>query len=90
MLTCKELTEIVTDYLEGRLHFMEWIGFQLHVGMCRHCRAYLRQMKMTIRTAAELPPAPIPPEVRDELLKRFRNWKRTSGEREPGPETPER
>ena len=80
MLTCKQLTEIVTDYLEGRLHFMEWIGFQLHVG----------QMKMTIRTAAELPPAPIPPEVRDELLKRFRNWKSTSGEREPGPETPER
>lgn len=75
MLTCKELTEIVTDYLEGKLPFGKRLAFQMHVGMCRHCRAYLRQMKLAIRTSAALPVPPPPPEVREELLRRFRDWK---------------
>jgi len=76
MLSCKELTEIVTDYLEGRMSLMDRLLFQLHVGMCRHCRAYLRQMKLTIRTLGKLPAEPIPPGAREELLRRFQDWKR--------------
>jgi predicted anti-sigma-YlaC factor YlaD len=78
MLTCKELTELVTEYLEGRLSFMDRVRFQMHIGMCRHCRAYLRQMKLTIATMARLPDDPIPPETRDALLERFRDWKKKS------------
>lgn len=76
MLTCREITELVTDHLEGRLSFMERVRFQLHVGMCRHCRAYLRQMKATIRALARLSLESVPPELSDELLRRFRTWKR--------------
>ena len=76
MLTCRELTELVTDYLEGRLVFGQRLRFQLHIGMCRHCRAYLRQMKTTIRALGRLPQEPIPPELAEDLLQRFRNWKR--------------
>lgn len=76
MLTCREVTELVTDYLEGRQSFVERLRFNLHLGMCRHCRAYLHQMKRTIRTLGRLPSEPIPPDVRDLLLERFRNWKR--------------
>lgn len=75
MLSCKELTELVTDYLEGRLPFWQRMSFQLHLGMCGHCRAYLRQMRLAIRTAGKLPAGPIPPEVREQLLLRFRDWK---------------
>jgi anti-sigma factor RsiW len=71
MLTCKELTEIVTDYLEGRLSFTQRLQFHMHVGMCRHCRAYLRQMRMTIRTLGKLPDEPMPEAVRDALLEHF-------------------
>ncbi len=74
-MTCKELTELITDFLEGHLSFGEWIRFQLHIGMCRHCRAYLRQMRMTIRTVGQVPADPISPEVCDELLVRFKEWK---------------
>lgn len=84
MLTCKELTEIVTDYLEGRLSFMQRLQFHMHVGMCRHCRAYLRQMKMTVKTLGKLPDEPIPPGVRDELLERFRSV-RPGGGSSPAP-----
>lgn len=74
MLTCQGLTELVTDYLEERLSFMDRLRFRAHIGMCRHCRAYLDQMKQTIRVLGKLPADPIPPDVRDELLACFRRW----------------
>ena len=74
-LTCRELTELVTDYLEGRLSFSQRVRFQMHLGLCLDCRAYLRQMKQTIRTLGGLPAEPIPPHIQEELLRRFRNWK---------------
>ena len=75
MLTCQELTELVTNYLERRLPFSQRVAFQLHLGMCRHCRAYLHQMKRTIRTLGELSSEPIPLDVRDKLREQFRTWK---------------
>jgi len=75
MLTCKELTELVTDYLEGRLPLGSNLSFRLHVMMCRNCREYLREMKIIVRTLGALPPDPIPPEISDQLLVVFRNWK---------------
>jgi predicted anti-sigma-YlaC factor YlaD len=76
MLTCQELTELVTDYLEGRLSIGQRLRFELHIGMCSHCRAYLRQMKQTIRAIGELPEDSVPPEALNQLLQRFRDWKR--------------
>ncbi len=76
MLTCKEITELVTDFLEGRLSLVQRLRFQFHLGMCRHCRAYLRQMRITVRALGLLPSEPAPPEVSEELLRRFRNWKK--------------
>ncbi len=76
MLTCQELTDLVTDYLEGRQTLVQRLRFQMHVGMCRHCRAYLRQFKQTICTLARSPREPIPADVQQALLERFRNWKR--------------
>jgi len=76
MLTCQEVTEVVTDYLEGRQSLMQRLRFQMHLGMCRHCRAYLHQMKSTIDAVGTLASGPMPPPVSQELLERFRNWKR--------------
>lgn len=74
MLSCQELTEVVTDYLEGRMRFVDRVRFRLHVGMCRDCRAYLKNQRVIIRAVGQLPPEPMPTEVRDELLERFRGW----------------
>lgn len=41
--------------------------------MCRHDRAYLRQLKATIRALSILPVEPAPPELSHEILRRFRN-----------------
>lgn len=84
--TCREMAQLVTDYLEGSLTFRERIRFQLHLGLCFACRNYLRQMKYTIATLRHLPPDPIPPHVKDELITRFRNWKYQSTHSPPKPE----
>lgn len=73
-MTCQELVELVTDYLEGRMSLAERLRFQWHLGVCRNCRRYLQQMRLTIQTLGALPPESIPPEVQDDLLKRFRTW----------------
>lgn len=65
----------MTDYLEDRLSFMDRLRFRMHIGMCPHCRAYLNQINQTVRTLGHLPAEDIPPDVRDELLQRFRSWK---------------
>lgn len=78
MLTCRELAALITEYLEGALSVPDSVRFQLHLGMCADCRAYLRQMKQTVSVLRELPPEEaIPSPVRDELLARFKNWKRS-------------
>jgi len=74
-MTCQEFVEIITDYLEGTMPFWERVRFHLHLGLCLGCRVYLRQMRQTIHTLGRLPEEPVPPVVREELLKRFRTWK---------------
>ena len=74
-MTCKEVTEAVTDYLEGMMGLDQWVRFQMHLGFCLGCRIYLQKMKSTMRVMKCLPATPPPPEVRDELLQRFRSWK---------------
>ena len=71
-LTCKEVVERMTDYLEGSVSFWTRVQFHLHLGLCVGCRIYLKQMKHTIQALGRLPQEPIPPTVREELLRRFR------------------
>jgi anti-sigma factor RsiW len=76
MITCRELTELVTDYLEGRLSIGQRLRFEMHIGLCSHCRAYLRQMKQTVGYLGSLREDEIPEEVSQRLLARFREWKK--------------
>lgn len=73
MLTCQQLTELVTEYLDGRMSLWRRAQFQMHLGMCRHCRTYLDQIRETVRTLGKLPEEQIPPDVKAELLRRFRD-----------------
>ena len=77
-MTCVEFVEMVTDYLEGSMSFWMRVRFHLHLGLCFGCRVHLKQMRQTIQTLDRLPETPAPPEVRDELLRRFRHMKAKS------------
>jgi predicted anti-sigma-YlaC factor YlaD len=75
MLVCRDITELVTDYVEGRMGLMDRLRFQIHLGMCRHCREYVRQMRRTLELTGSLPQQAPPPDVEAELLRRFKDWK---------------
>ena len=74
-LTCKQLVELVTDYLEGALSPADRARFDAHLAGCRGCRAHLEQMRRTIRTLGVLQEDSIAPEARERLLRAFRGWK---------------
>jgi len=76
MLTCQELTELVTDYLEGNLSFADRLQFKMHLGMCPHCRRFVQGQKLLIDLTGQLPPEPLPEEIQDDLLAAFRGWKK--------------
>lgn len=76
-MTCLQLAELVTDYLEGKLSFADRLLFQLHLGLCGLCRIHLEQIRATIETSGRLADLDrdVPAPARDELLARFRGWK---------------
>lgn len=74
-LSCGELVELVTDYLEGHMPGETRARFEAHLDGCRGCRAYLRQVETTVRLAAELCDDDVRPAARDELLAAFRGWR---------------
>jgi predicted anti-sigma-YlaC factor YlaD len=74
MLTCEQMTALVTEYLEGAMPLPRYLLFQLHLGMCRHCRRYLRQMKLTVAALGGVR-EPIPEPAMAALLEQFRGWK---------------
>jgi anti-sigma factor RsiW len=74
-LSCRELVELVTDYLEGALPHGERARFDAHIAGCPHCTAYLEQMRDTIRIMGTLEPESLPGDMERELLLVFRTWK---------------
>ena len=75
MLTCKQITELVTAYVEGQLRLMDRLRFRMHIGMCSHCKTYVRQLETTRKTLGRLPEPEIPPELEADLMRAFENWK---------------
>jgi anti-sigma factor RsiW len=51
-MTCRELVELVTDYLEGALPARERGRFEAHVAACEACDRYLAQIRTTVDLAA--------------------------------------
>jgi len=73
VLTCRDVTEHATDFMEGALPVRTHLAMRLHLFICRMCRAYLAQLR---RTAALLRgrrlPAP-PAEVEGRIVARAKD-----------------
>jgi anti-sigma factor RsiW len=74
-ITCQELVELVTDYLEGTLDADMRVRFERHLAACAGCREYLDQMRLTIRAAGRLSEDSLPLAATEALLDAFRDWK---------------
>jgi anti-sigma factor RsiW len=74
-MSCTELVDVITDYLEGTMAPVDRVRFEAHLGECPYCVNYLEQMRGTIDALGELPEESIDAEARDELLAAFRGWR---------------
>jgi anti-sigma factor RsiW len=75
-LACRELVELVTDYLEGALPPSERERFEAHLNECPFCIEYLEQMRTVSGSLGSLPTPALPPERREELLGAFRDLRK--------------
>jgi len=74
-LTCRELVELVTEYLEGALAPHEHARFEEHVTTCPSCQAHIDQMRRTIAVIGRLPEELLPESAEHDLLEAFRGWR---------------
>jgi anti-sigma factor RsiW len=78
-ITCRELVELVTEYLEGGLASPDRDRFEEHLAVCEPCVAYIEQIRLTIAASGAVSDEQLDPEAREELLAAFRDWKRGRG-----------
>jgi len=75
-MTCKELVELVTEYIEGTLPDDVRMRVESHLTGCDGCTNYIEQMRQTIQLTGQIREENLSAEQRDDLLKLFRNWRK--------------
>ena len=76
-LTCKQVVELVTDYLENVLLPEMRKRLEEHVVDCPGCANYIEQVRLTVSMLHQLAQEPIFPETKQELLEAFRNLRQS-------------
>jgi anti-sigma factor RsiW len=73
-LSCREVVELVTAYLEDALDSNDRERFEEHLVFCDGCSNYLEQMRATVRVVrtAEFV---LPAAVEDRFVEAFREWR---------------
>jgi anti-sigma factor RsiW len=75
-LSCREVVELVNDYLEGVLPAAQRGRFEEHLDECPGCVTYLDQIRTTVAATRRLTEQELDPAVRGELVQAFREWPR--------------
>ncbi len=75
-MTCAELVELVTAFLEGALDQDTERRFIEHLAICDGCETYVDQMRRTVAEVGQVEPESLPDETRDRLLEAFRTFPR--------------
>ena len=74
-LSCQEVVELITDYLENALLAEMRKQLEEHVAQCPDCETYIKQIQQTISRLHQLAKQQVSPATRRELLQFFRSWK---------------
>jgi anti-sigma factor RsiW len=78
-MTCRELVELVTAYLDGMLSDAQRREFEEHLALCPGCEDYLAQFQQTIDLLGELPEETVSAPGRQRLLDAFADWSTNPG-----------
>ena len=71
-VVCRQLVEMVTDYLEGALNTGLRDRVEEHLATCRHCNGYVAQVRRLLDLTAEIAPT-APPHMVSRLAAALRN-----------------
>jgi len=74
-MTCRELVEVVTDYLEGALDPDEAARLERHLDNCLGCRNYLDQLARLRELVGTLTEDDVDPEAAAALASAFAAWR---------------
>jgi anti-sigma factor RsiW len=75
-LSCQEIVELVTEYLEGTIEEPLRAAFEAHLAECDGCAHYLEQIEATIRIAGTIEPTALSREFQAGLRQAFRDFER--------------
>jgi len=75
-VSCQQLVELLTDYLEGVLTPDEVTAVERHLALCDGCAAYLDQFRTTIDALGSVPVQTLSDETVAGLLEAFRGLTR--------------
>ena len=76
VLSCREIVELVTDYLEGDLDADTATALEAHLDLCPGCTRYVEQIRETITTLGEVSSDNLSTEAQAGLLESFRGFRR--------------
>ena len=76
-VTCQDVVELVTAYLEDALSEEDRAEFEEHLLVCDGCVRYLQQMRRTINLVGKVREESLSPQTRQGLLEAFADWKRS-------------
>ena len=72
-VSCSEVVELVTDYLERSLPPEEAALFEQHLNFCDGCDLYVDQLRATVATIGRIEQEEVPEAMRVKLLNAFRD-----------------
>jgi hypothetical protein len=76
-ITCQDVVELVTDYLEVALPPDDAALLEQHLNFCEGCVFYVDQMRTTVQTVGRAGGPDVPDDTRQRLLAVFRDWNRS-------------
>ena len=77
-LSCQEVVELVTDYLDGALPSEEAALFEQHINFCDGCIWYVEQLRSTVQVLGEIREEDVSAQAKDRLMGAFREWRGSS------------
>ena len=76
-LSCQEVVELVTEYLDESLPADDATLFEQHLNFCEGCVWYVDQLRTTVETVGEIREEHISPDAKERLMGAFRDWRRS-------------
>ncbi len=81
--TCREVAELLLDFIEGTLSEMEMLTLQRHICACPPCMFYLETYQTAIEVTRALPEEPLPAEFEARLRSVMKEWESKNTTEEP-------